>query len=118
MRQATANQALWALGLVTGVVCQESTLSSKQGLAYISDSHEGDIDLILSAKSEISWYYTWSIYTSADINSTLPFVPLVHGLSDAASLDSIDDLPTTSTHILTVSTSLEIYQRIVYRMGP
>lgn len=102
MRRTTANQALVTLSLVAGVISQDLTLSSKPGLAYI-DTHEDDIDLLLSAKSSISWYYTWSLYAAADINSTIPFVPLVHGLSDVSALDALDSLPATSTHLLTVS---------------
>ncbi|ROV87205.1 hypothetical protein VSDG_09941 [Cytospora chrysosperma] len=100
MRRSTTSPALVALSLVATVVSQDSALSSKPGLAYI-DTHEADIDLLLSAKSSISWYYTWSLYASTDINSTIPFVPLVHGLSDASSLSAIDNLPATSTHLLT-----------------
>ncbi|KUI54305.1 Alkali-sensitive linkage protein 1 [Cytospora mali] len=100
MRRPTASPALWAFGLVTSVISQELALPSKPGLAYI-DSHEDDIDLLLSPKSSISWYYTWSMYPTADINSTIPFVPLVHGLDDASSINSIADLPATSTHLLT-----------------
>ncbi|ROW12177.1 hypothetical protein VMCG_00326 [Cytospora schulzeri] len=103
MRRTTASPALVALSLVTGAVSQDS-LSSKPGLAYI-DTHEDDIDLLLSAKSSISWYYTWSLYASPEINATVPFVPLVHGLSDVSSLDSINDLPATSRYLLTVSNS-------------
>lgn len=101
MRRTTASPALVALGLVAGVISQGS-LSTKPGLAYI-DTHEDDIDLLLSAKSSISWYYTWSLYDAADMNSTIPFVPLVHGLSDVSALDAINNLPATSTHVLTVS---------------
>lgn len=103
MRGTKASSALWASSLVTGVISQESVLPTKRGLAYISGSNEHDIDLLLSGKSYISWYYTWSLYASSYINDSIPFVPLVHGLDEASALDSIDDLPATSTHLLTVS---------------
>ncbi|ROW17418.1 hypothetical protein VPNG_00847 [Cytospora leucostoma] len=101
MRRSRASSALWASILVTGVISQESALSTKRGLAYISGSNEHDIDLLLSGKSYISWYYTWSLYASADINDSIPFVPLVHGLDEASAVNSIDDLPATSTQLLT-----------------
>lgn len=100
----TTSPAFWAnILLLPFAVSQESDSASKQGLAYIGDSHEGDIDLLLSPNSRISWYYTWSAYPVQNVNSTLTFVPLIHGVDDASSPEvqgAISSLPATSTHLL------------------
>ncbi|KAI3392730.1 hypothetical protein diail_5244 [Diaporthe ilicicola] len=105
MRRTSATSALRASLLFLSLhTSQASNSSSKRGLAYLGDSHEGDIDLLLSPKSAISWYYTWSAYPVSDVNTTLTFVPLIHGVDDASSKDvqgAISSLPATSTHLLT-----------------
>lgn len=104
MKRTTATSALGASILfLPFAVSQASGSASKRGLAYIGDSHEGDINLLLSPNSRISWYYTWSANQVPNVNSTLTFVPLIHGLDDASSPDvqgAISALPATSTHLL------------------
>ncbi|KAH8783190.1 glycosyl hydrolase catalytic core-domain-containing protein [Diaporthe sp. PMI_573] len=103
-RTTTTSSAFWAnILLLPFAVSQESDSASKRGLAYIGDAHEGDVDLLLSPNSRISWYYTWSAYPVQNVNSTLTFVPLIHGVDDASSPDvqgAITSLPATSTHLL------------------
>lgn len=101
MRQTTASPLL-ALACMTVVHSQSTTFASKRGYAYLGDTHSGDEDLLLSNNSRIDWYYNWSPYPVTGIS--LPFVPLIHGLSDASStseLDAINNLPASSTHLLT-----------------
>lgn len=101
----TTQPAHWALSLIPYVsqaVGQLTTLSSKRGLAYLGDTHASDDNLLYSANSSLDWYYNWSPNTVAGIG--LPFLPLIHGLDDAASstvMDTIANLPSTSTHLLT-----------------
>ncbi|KAK7703032.1 hypothetical protein SLS64_009303 [Diaporthe eres] len=105
MKRTTATSALGAsiLFLHLSVSQASESASSKRGLAYIGDSHQGDINLLLSPNSRISWYYTWSANQVPDVNSTLAFVPLIHGVDDASSPDvqgAISALPASSTHLL------------------
>lgn len=61
------------------------------------------MNLLLSPNSKISWYYTWSANPVPNVNTTLTFVPLIHGVDDASSPDvqgAISSLPATSTHLL------------------
>lgn len=102
MRRPT-NPALWVLASILPSVSSQSTsFSSKRGLAYLGDTHPSDEGLLLSANSSIGWYYNWSPNPVAGLS--LPFVPLLHGLSDASSssaLAALDALPASSTHLLT-----------------
>lgn len=104
MKRTTATSALRASILfLSFAISQATNSSSKRGLAYIGDSNQGDINLLLSPDSRISWYYTWSANQVPDVNSTLAFVPLIHGVDDASSSDvqgAISALPATSTHLL------------------
>lgn len=104
MRRTTSSSALLAsILLFPFAVSQESDAASKRGLAYIGDANEGDLSLLLSPNSRISWYYTWSAYPVQNVNSTLKFVPLIHGVDDASSPDvkgAISSLPASSTHLL------------------
>ncbi|KAI0129004.1 glycosyl hydrolase catalytic core-domain-containing protein [Xylariales sp. AK1849] len=80
-----------------------ATISSKRGLAYSGDSHDADYNLLLSAESPISWYYTWSLNQAQDVNDTVTFIPLIHNTDDASNsnLGSIlNALPSSSTHLL------------------
>lgn len=81
---------------------QTSTFQSKRGLAYLGDTHASDESLLFSATSSIDWYYNWS--PNPVSGNPLPFVPLIHGLDDAAStttMDTINNLPASSSHLLT-----------------
>ncbi|KAK2016476.1 hypothetical protein LZ32DRAFT_601281 [Colletotrichum eremochloae] len=82
----------------------QSDVPSKRGLAYHGDDHEADNRLLTSEKSLIDWYYTWSTWPAQGLNSSVTFVPLVHGVKDAedSSLTSrLNQLPESSTHLLT-----------------
>lgn len=77
---------------------------SKRGLAYIGDSHKSDNDLLTSAESPISWYYTWSLWPAPVVGDRITFVPLVPSPKDASDDDFGDrlaKLPESSTHLLT-----------------
>lgn len=96
--------ALWALSHLSLAASQSSSLASKRGLAYLGDTHAGDENLLFSANSSIDWYYNWSPTPVPGVS--LPFVPLLHGLSDAGSSSSalaasLATLPASSTHLLT-----------------
>ncbi|KAK1656786.1 glycosyl hydrolase catalytic core-domain-containing protein [Colletotrichum godetiae] len=82
----------------------QSDLPSKRGLAFQGDDHTADSQLLTSAKSLISWYYTWSTWPAQVLNSSIAFVPLIHGVDDASDsgLSSrLSALPGSSTHLLT-----------------
>ncbi|KAH8673283.1 glycosyl hydrolase catalytic core-domain-containing protein [Xylariales sp. PMI_506] len=81
-----------------------ATTASKRGLAYLGDPHQGDLNLLLSEKSPISWYYTWSLNQAQPVNTTVPFLPLVTNTDDASNSDLIpllSQLPASATHLLT-----------------
>ncbi|KAF5022857.1 hypothetical protein F66182_5090 [Fusarium sp. NRRL 66182] len=87
-----------------GQLAESIELSSKRGLAYHGDEHESDNSLLTSNNSEIAWYYTWSLWPSDQIGSSLTFLPLIHGLDDASDSDlesRLNRLPESSTHLLT-----------------
>lgn len=94
------------LGLLFLVIRANASLANlpyKTGLGYLGDEHDADRKLMLSANSTISWYYTWSLYSSDEIDDTIPFVPLVHGLADAESdglVTQLGELSKSSTHLL------------------
>lgn len=93
---------VWMLASLSLASSQSTSLASKRGLAYLGDAHPSDEDLLLSANSSIDWYYNWSPSPVPGIS--LPFVPLIHGLSDASSaseLAALNGLPASSTHLLT-----------------
>lgn len=109
----TTHSALWAWSIASTTTYfttpahgqTASTFQSKRGLAYLGDTHTSDENLLLSTNSAIDWYYTWSAYPVAG-NDALPFVPLIHGLDDAAATtgnlaDTLNSLPASSTHLLT-----------------
>ncbi|KAI8224167.1 hypothetical protein K4K54_005514 [Colletotrichum sp. SAR 10_86] len=82
----------------------QSDLSSKRGLAYKGDDHASDNQLLTSEKSLISWYYTWSTWPATNLNNSISFVPLIHGVDEAedSSLTTrLNNLPSSSTHLLT-----------------
>ncbi|OLN86178.1 Alkali-sensitive linkage protein 1-like protein 1 [Colletotrichum chlorophyti] len=84
--------------------CAQSDLPSKRGLAYQGDDHEADKQLLTSENSLISWYYTWSTWPAQGLNSSVTFLPLVHGVDDASDSEltsRLNRLPDSSTHLLT-----------------
>ncbi|KAK2022029.1 hypothetical protein LX32DRAFT_733074 [Colletotrichum zoysiae] len=96
--------SLAGLALHPSTVLAQSDAPSKRGLAYQGDDHEADTRLLTSGNSLIDWYYTWSTWPATGINTSVAFVPLVHGVKDASdpSLTSrLDQLPESSTHLLT-----------------
>jgi hypothetical protein len=84
-----------------------SDLPSKRGIAFLGAAHDGDNQLLLTANTSISWYYTWSLNPSwkyQTLNNSVVFLPLIHGLDDATDsrLESrLGSLPASSTHLLT-----------------
>lgn len=76
---------------------------SKRGLAYIGDSHASDNELLSSAESPITWYYTWSLWPAPVVGDRITFVPLVPSPKDASDDgfgDRLAQLPESSTHLL------------------
>ncbi|KAI5458472.1 glycosyl hydrolase catalytic core-domain-containing protein [Mariannaea sp. PMI_226] len=67
-------------------------------------NHTSDTELLVSENSTISWYYTWSMYSSDQIKDSVPFVPLIHSLDDASNPEltsQLSHLPSSSTRLLT-----------------
>lgn len=98
------NLHMFIVSILSAIAAAQSGFSSKRGLAFSGDSHESDTNLLLSENSSLAWYYTWSANPSTVIGNTLVFVPLIHGLDDASStevMQTINDLPLSSTHLLT-----------------
>lgn len=86
------------------LLCQGIDLQFKRGLAFHGDNHKGDNQLLTSNNSEISWYYTWSLWPSEHIDSDIPFIPLLHGLDDSSDSElasRLGRLPESSTYLLT-----------------
>jgi hypothetical protein len=74
--------------------------TSKRGLAALADTQKPDNNLLSRDGSPLSWYYNWSPNTSEDlVNSSLEFVPLLHGITEATK-NYIDTLPSSSQHLL------------------
>lgn len=80
-------------------------LSSKRGLALISDTSDSDVGFLTSEESPIAWYYTWSPYPSgAVVDDSTVFLPLLHGLDaaeDGELVPILNRLPASATHLLT-----------------
>lgn len=96
--------ALLTSALLYNTLVLADDAKSKRGLAYIGDSHESDNDLLSSAESPISWYYTWSLWPAPVVGDRITFVPLVPSPKDASNDgfgDQLARLPASSTHLLT-----------------
>ncbi|KAI0429896.1 glycosyl hydrolase catalytic core-domain-containing protein [Xylaria sp. FL1042] len=95
---------------VTGILAQ-SQLDQKRGMAYISDSdsHDTDYDTLLSSKSPINWYFTWSPVAAPseifpdDAQSRIEFVPALLPSTDNLdeNIAALDKLPSSSKHLFT-----------------
>lgn len=105
MRRTTSSASRLLTVLLLAALPQAHTqttpLPSKRGLAYLGDTHASDNTLLLSPNSSLSWYYNWSPNPVSTLSS-LPFLPLLHGLDDVSSstADTLSTLPSTSTHLL------------------
>ncbi|ORY60751.1 glycosyl hydrolase catalytic core-domain-containing protein [Pseudomassariella vexata] len=100
-RQLLSTRKIW---LTISLFSTFAASQSKRGLGDTGGTQTSDDNLLLSANSPISWYFTWSLYTSQYFNDSISFVPLIHGLDDASSDDlatNLDSLPVSSTHLLT-----------------
>ncbi|TDZ38454.1 Alkali-sensitive linkage protein 1 [Colletotrichum spinosum] len=89
--------------LAASAALAQSDLPSKRGLAYHGDDHEADNGLLTSGNSLISWYYTWSTWPAQNLNNSVAFVPLIHGVDDASDsqlASRLNALPDSSTRIL------------------
>ncbi|KXJ87397.1 hypothetical protein Micbo1qcDRAFT_112300, partial [Microdochium bolleyi] len=75
--------------------------ASKRGISYHNDTAAKDYDILLSAKSPVSWYYTWSPRPGPPshifpwgFRDNVEFVPTIHGTgkldSDIADLDRLN----------------------------
>lgn len=79
-------------------------LPTKQGLALVGELSESDTRLLTSENSPISWYYTWSPLPSEIVGDSTVFLPLIHSidsLEEEYIWSTLDDLPSSSTHLLT-----------------
>jgi hypothetical protein len=99
----------WALVLLGRIAAcasnsSSSVLPTKRGLAFHTDEHSADMDLLLSDNSQISWYYTWSLWPIESISDSLVFLPLIHGTDDTDDEGELNErleaLPSSSTHLL------------------
>ncbi|TRX90676.1 hypothetical protein FHL15_008451 [Xylaria flabelliformis] len=95
--------------LFTNVIAQDES-ATKRGMSYIgdADSHNEDYNVLLSSKSPIDWYFTWSpVPAPSDIfpNETesriefVPALPSIDNLDD--NIDALDRLPSSSKHLFT-----------------
>ncbi|CAJ2508997.1 Uu.00g140230.m01.CDS01 [Anthostomella pinea] len=102
-RRAFATIWTWA----TTAIAQTDS-SSKRGMSYISDNHNADYDILLSCKSPIDWYYTWSPSPApSDIfsdgaESSMEFVPALPGIDNLDNdIQALNNLPDSSKHLFT-----------------
>ncbi|KAK9419364.1 putative Asl1-like glycosyl hydrolase catalytic domain-containing protein [Seiridium unicorne] len=86
----------------------ESNATSKRGIAYIVGGHSADYNLLLSSKSPLNWYYTWTPRTapqemfSGDQADIVEFVPTIHNNTKLdADLDALKDAPDSSKYLFT-----------------
>ncbi len=99
-----------AVGILATSILAQSEPASKRGMAYIgdSDSHHADYDILLSTKSPITWYFTWSpVAAPADIfpddaESRLEFVPALPSTDNLdANIAALNRVPSSSKHLFT-----------------
>lgn len=102
MMSHVLEQGVWILALLfSAVYGQNSTDLSKRGIVYIGTYHPSDYKLFISRESPMTWYYTFATYPSLQ-QTSLDFVPMIHGASDAAkAVSSIQQMAKDITHVLT-----------------
>jgi hypothetical protein len=91
-------------GALGSISAARIDLPSKEGLALIGDLEDEDVSLLTSENSPISWYYTWSPWPWDSVDESTVFLPLIPGLDtleDSQTWDILEDLPSSSTHLLT-----------------
>ncbi|KAI0968419.1 glycosyl hydrolase catalytic core-domain-containing protein [Xylaria arbuscula] len=110
MQRYISRTAAVAVGMLATSIMAQSDPAPKRGLAYIgdADSHNADYDLLLSSKSPIDWYFTWSpVAAPSDIfpNDTQSRIEFVPALPSTDNLDdniaALDKLPSSSKHLFT-----------------
>jgi hypothetical protein len=89
-------------------VAAQLTGASKRGIAYIIGGHSADYNLLLSERSPLDWYYTWTPLTApADIfwgdkADTIEYVPTIHNNTKLdADLEALKHVPASSKYLLT-----------------
>lgn len=90
--------------LLPFVYPQASESASKRGIAYLGTQHPKDYNIFLSHQSPIVWYYNWSPYPVGQPSrfADIEFVPLLHNVDSlSGDLSQLENLPKTSTHLLT-----------------
>ncbi|KAI1258697.1 glycosyl hydrolase catalytic core-domain-containing protein [Xylariaceae sp. FL1019] len=102
----------WAIAIATTLgifTASVAAADSKRGVGYIdADDHESDYALLLSDKSPVNWYFTWSpVAAPSDIfpdgaQDRLEFVPALPGIDNIDDdIEAAKNLPDSSKHLLT-----------------
>ncbi|KAI1817717.1 glycosyl hydrolase catalytic core-domain-containing protein [Poronia punctata] len=101
--------AWWSVLLAVGILAKDD-LPPKRGLTYIrnDDPHNGDYDILLSEKSPLTWYFTWSpIPAPRDTfpkgaESRVEFVPTLPSTDNLDdNVKALDRVPKSSEHLFT-----------------
>ncbi|GAP88567.2 putative glycoside hydrolase family 128 protein [Rosellinia necatrix] len=103
--------------LPTGIVMAVATLvvysiaqdspTSKRGISYTdnSDSHNEDYSILLSSKSPVDWYFTWSPIQAPfpdGAKSQVEFVPTLPSIDNLDdNINALDRVPDSSKHLFT-----------------
>ncbi|KAH8203700.1 hypothetical protein TruAng_002113 [Truncatella angustata] len=97
-----------ASSLLFSLTSAQSSATSKRGIAYIKGGESADYNILLTSKSPMDWYYTWTPRTApGDIfwgskvdNDTIEFVPTIHNntkLDD--DIEALKDAPSASKYL-------------------
>ncbi|KAJ8118599.1 hypothetical protein ONZ43_g3962 [Nemania bipapillata] len=110
MKRKLSNTAATVMGMLVFGVLAKDEASSKRGTSYTSnsDSHDQDYDILLSSKSPVNWYFTWSPVQAPsnifpnDTKSRIEFVPALPSTDNLDdNIKALDQLPDSSKHLLT-----------------
>ncbi|KAI1148127.1 glycoside hydrolase family 128 protein [Nemania diffusa] len=110
MNWTQSSRAVMILGILATHVMAQDEVSLKRGTSYTSasDSHSEDYDTLLSSKSPVNWYFTWSpvqapsdIFPS-DAESRIEFVPALPSTDNLDdNIKALDQVPDSSKHLFT-----------------
>ncbi|KAI0554803.1 glycoside hydrolase family 128 protein [Xylaria curta] len=110
MKRKLSSMATATAGvLFTNVIAQNGS-TTKRGMSYIgdADSHNEDYNVLLSSKSPIDWYFTWSPVSAPsaifpnDTESRIEFVPALPSIDNLDNnIDALNRLPSSSKHLFT-----------------
>ncbi|RMZ81662.1 hypothetical protein DV737_g2407, partial [Chaetothyriales sp. CBS 132003] len=74
---------------------------SKRGLLYIPTSEPSDYNIFTTSDSPLSWYTTYSTWATLQSNSSLEFVPMIHGTNSVSDdVSAIQSQSSSSDNVL------------------